>query len=388
MNSTPSLPNLLFVHHNYPAQFNYLIDILIPSFNITFISDALSKPVNENISHIRVPLDLIKSSNSFTQQLSRAEAYRLTFKELSESGYNPQYIISHSGWGSGLHLRNYFIRSKIICYSEWWFSTDCPEYSFKLPGNTYRYSTDSIANLRMRNCTFSQELLDCDLIVCPTTWQANQLPSSLFSKVIIIGDPIPTDYYIPNLSLKNPHFTTVTYASRGLEDVRCFSQFLLLLRNLPALPTTRFIIAGQDRAFYGSNSSSEFELASLKIPEINLSYVGFLKPKSYLRLLQKTDVFLYLTRPFVLSWGLLNAMSCGAKIITNKVETSSEYVSHNPENLIFNFDNFDDVIGLIVSYLENKDIRDTSLGNRQLIVERNSFNTVKAKWLEALGALG
>ena len=79
------------------------------------------------------------------------------------------------------------------------------------------------------------------------------------------------------------------------------------------------IIAGEDKVFYGGNTIKgttygEWAKKVLKdeLEDGRVVFKGRLPLKKYARLLKQSDVHLYFSRPFVVSWSLLEAMSLAA----------------------------------------------------------------------------
>jgi len=50
----------------------------------------------------------------------------------------------------------------------------------------------------LTDLNFLQDLISCDLGICPTKWQKSQFPKELQNKINVIHDGIDTDYFIPN----------------------------------------------------------------------------------------------------------------------------------------------------------------------------------------------
>ena len=59
------------------------------------------------------------------------------------------------------------------------------------------------------------------------------------------------------------------------------------------------------------------ELPMLK-DEKRITYTGLMNYENYRKMLQRTNLHCYLTHPYVTSWSLFEAVSCGTPIITNR----------------------------------------------------------------------
>src|SRR3712207_9431947 len=63
-------------------------------------------------------------------------------------------------------------------------------------------------------------------------------------------------------------------------------------------------------------------------------FVGRLKPTTLGRLLAATDLHVYLTVPFILSWSLMDAMSCGAVVLGSATAPVMEMIQDGHNGLL------------------------------------------------------
>jgi hypothetical protein len=68
-------------------------------------------------------------------------------------------------------------------------------------------------------------------------------------------------------------------------------------------------------------------LAECALDESRIHFTGHLARTDYLHLLQASDVHVYLTAPFVLSWSMLEAMSTGCALVASDVAPVAEFVT-------------------------------------------------------------
>lgn len=86
-----------------------------------------------------------------------------------------------------------------------------------------------------------------------------------------------------------------------------------------------------------------------------LHFAGSLPYSGYVKLLQISSAHVYLTYPFVLSWSLMEAMSCGALILASDTQPVKEVVEDNFNGLLFDFFKPDEIADKVDSVLDNKE---------------------------------
>jgi glycosyltransferase involved in cell wall biosynthesis len=119
----------------------------------------------------------------------------------------------------------------------------------------------------------------------------------------------------------------LSYTTRGMEPLRGFPEFLQALPALlQARPDLQVVVAGRDRQAYSypapshNGSWKEHLLAELgPFPGRERIHFTGLIPYGQLRaLMQRTDLHVYFSRPYVTSWSLFEAAACGAPIAMNE----------------------------------------------------------------------
>ena len=249
------------------------------------------------------------------RHLEMARQYRIGFDALTENGWEPNLVLSHSGWGCGTHARLAFPKANQVGYVEWWFKTRGP---------------DEI-NTHLRNQPMALELAECHQLVTPTWWQRAQLPPGVKQRCKVIGDGVDTDWFKPDPQ-KKATSPLLTYGTRGMEPTRGFPQFIQALPALlEAVPELAVEIAGEDRICYSGKPPSGYTGFGAWAKEQlqqwghRVRFVGVLEPKAYRHWLQRSWLHVYLTKPFVASWSLLEAMACGCCVIGSNNPTVKEF---------------------------------------------------------------
>ena len=137
----------------------------------------------------------------------------------------------------------------------------------------------------------------------------------------------------------------ITYIARNLEPYRGFHVFL---RALPEVqrrhPDAHILIVGADGVSYspalpGGQTYKEKYLAELG-GALDLSRIHFLGRVPYIALralFRVSSAHVYLTYPFVLSWSMLEAMSCESLLIASRTAPVEEVITHNENGLLVDF---------------------------------------------------
>jgi glycosyltransferase involved in cell wall biosynthesis len=128
-----------------------------------------------------------------------------------------------------------------------------------------------------------------------------------------------------------------------MEPYRGFPQFIEAAQLLQKKrPGVHVVIGGDDRVAYGRKAPEgktykEVLLEKFPLDPSRTHFVGSLPYNEYLKLLQCTSAHVYLTRPFVLSWSLLEAMSCGALLVASDTAPVREVITDGINGVLVDF---------------------------------------------------
>jgi glycosyltransferase involved in cell wall biosynthesis len=347
---------VLFVHREFPGQFGALAQALAadPAHQVVFVT--ASQPADTlglSLRHIAPRRSAAPTTHhylrTFESEVLIGQSTAETCSRLRRDGFVPDVIYAHCGWGVTLYLKEIFPEARLVGYFEWFYRPHDSDVDFL---DSQKMEIDRACRIRTLNASILLALTDCDLGICPTGFQKQQFPVEFHDKLVTLHDGIDTDYFSPHPDAErvfgNVDLTgisrIVTYATRGMEPYRGFPQFMraadLLLKADPEL---HIAIAGVDEVFYSRRlpeGASYKNLLLQELPELDLSrlhFLGALPIDDYRRLLQISDAHIYLTVPFVLSWSLLEAMSCGCLIIGSDTAPVREVVTHNESGLLVDF---------------------------------------------------
>jgi glycosyltransferase involved in cell wall biosynthesis len=301
--------------------------------------------------------------SDFETKAIRGEACFNAALQLKSSGFTPDVIIAHHGWGESLFVKEVWPQAKLAIYCEFFYhprGADVgfdPEFPPTDPGDACR--------LRLKNLNNLLHFEVADAGISPTHWQASTFPETFRLKITVVHDGIDTVAVAPNsavgLTLKKAdgkelsltqQDEVITFVNRNLEPYRGYHVFM---RALPELlkrrPIARVLIVGADDVSYGArptqaqNGGSKWKdiFANEVRPYISdadwqrVYFLGHLPYQHFITLLQLSSVHVYLTYPFVLSWSLLEAMSEGCAIVGSDTQPIHEAILHNETGRLVNF---------------------------------------------------
>jgi glycosyltransferase involved in cell wall biosynthesis len=393
--------NILFIHQNFPAQFKWLAPFLAKKGHLVKALSISGQSINE-ITPINYPIKHKNTSGihplalEFETKVIRGEACGLAMAELKRTGFYPDLIVTHPGWGESLFAKDVFPNSKLVNYIEFHYGKNSdgdydPEFRNESLENSFR--------LRVKN---ANNLLALDLMdagISPTHWQLSGVPLEMQKKVKVIFDGIDTNRVKPNADAKltinlggdtepltlSAGDEIITYVSRNLEPYRGYHS---LMRSLPQILSERknamVVIVGGDGVSYGAPAPEGQTWKKIFLNEakdkIDLSRVIFLGKipyDSYLKLLQVTKVHLYLTYPFVMSWSCIEAMSSGALVVGSNTPPVREFIKDKKNGVLVNFFNYSQIASEVCKALDGGRAYDIMRKNaRKTIVEKYDLNTM------------
>lgn len=370
---------ILFVHQNFPGQFKHLAPALAADPANTVVAFTMTR--EPSMQRVRVILYKPAKGTSgtvhpwvsdFETKVIRAEAVFRTALKLREEGFSPDVIYAHHGWGESLFLKDVWPRAKLLVYCEFYYHAHDfdlgfdPEFPASDPGEVCRLRLKNLNNLLHFECS--------DAGISPTRWQRSTFPEPFRSKIEVVHDGIDTDALVPAGNAYvvlngdkrlDRSAEIITFASRSLEPYRGYH---MLMRALPEVlrrrPKARVLIVGANGVSYGATAPDGKSWKDIYLNEVrhelDLSRVHFLGTLPYnyfVPLLQVSTVHVYLTYPFVLSWSLLEAMSCGCAIVASDTQPLREAVTHGETGRLVNFFDVDGLADQVCDLLERPEER-------------------------------
>ena len=323
---------LLLVHQNFPGQFRDLGPALCDRGHELMAIGSSQRPSDPRIEVLRYEHKLEERSGVNPQSKEVEEWIRRSHHvaklamALKQRGWAPDVMLAHPGWGEAMLLRQVFPSTPLVIWPELWLR---PEH---LGIDPAEMSVGQMQYLRIKNWLIDGAMADASLAVLPTRYQANTFPQQWQNKIAVVHEGVPEAMLqMPRLQqltiaegvTLGPDVPVVTFISRNLEPMRGFHTFM---RSLPSLlanhPTVQVVIVGGDEVSYSSapddgRSWREHLLEELgdQLDRERVHLFGRMPHDQLQKLYRRSDLHVYLSKAFVLSWSLLELMACGTPVL-------------------------------------------------------------------------
>lgn len=377
--------NVLFLHPTFPGQFLQLARYLgaQENHNVVYLSREQNGTrlygVNVNI-YLRPPQST-KNVRDFAKiaddaVLEGTAVARAIHELMRKTGFVPDVVIGHTGWGSTLYVKDLLPRTPLIGYFEWYYNAYGGE------------CVDDLCRIRTANAPILMNLQACDIRYTPTEWQKAQFPTTYQQGMRVIPEGVETAFFKPrnrrgfvlpraNLDLSDCN-EVVTYLSRGFEPYRGFPAFMESVRVLLGRrPHCHVVIAGNDKACYGApyakdKTWKQAEEEKGGYDKSRVHFIGHVSRDEYLTMLQASDVHVYLTKPHtILSWSCLESMGAGCCIVASNTPPVQEVVESGVNGLLADLNCPEEIAACVEEVLINKALRMQLKKNaRQTILDR------------------
>jgi glycosyltransferase involved in cell wall biosynthesis len=281
----------------------------------------------------------------------------------------PDLVVAHGGCGAPTLFLPEIVKCPIINYCEYYFALGRCDISYRIdlppaePAHFYP---------RCINAIVLASLVDCDSGYSPTAWQRQSFPKRFWPKIEVHFDGIDTELYRPRSVQRviagnavPPDTRIVTYVARGLESMRGFDQFMKVARRIyRERSDVLFVVVGSELTYYGwdklhiegpgargqgsergltpdsSPLTPSFKQWVLSQGDYDLSrfvFIDHLLPEQLAEVLCLSDLHIYLTVPFVLSWSMLDALASGCLVLASDVPPVREVIEAGVNGLVAPF---------------------------------------------------
>lgn len=351
------MADILFVHDNFPAQFGQPAYALSQrghrvmaiagekAGSVTGVEVAKFKVVREPAK------DLFALARWIEMDLLRGFLAAREAETLRDRGFDPALIVGHPGWGETMFLKDVFPRARSLIYAEYYGGAEGGELGFDPEAGPV--NLEARAWTHARNVTWAMPYLEADRILCPTPFQASLLPPALADRVSVIHEGVNTRTHAPApdaaFTLADGRTFTrdtplITFVSRKFEPLRGFHTFVRALPAvLDALPTAQVLMIGSEGTGYGADPPPEGWKARYlaevegRLDLARVHFTGKLPHEQMVRAVQASSAHVYYTYPYVLSWSLIEAMSCGALVIGSDTAPVRDVIQDGVNGLLGDF---------------------------------------------------
>ena len=407
--------HVLYVHQNFPAQFGHIARHLAkrPGWRCTFVSEMPGGNV-AGIERVQYTLGGGATkhnhfcSRTFENTVWHCDGVYRALK--ARPDIKPDLIVGHSGFGSTLFLGELYPDAPVVNLFEYYYIPHDPESDMDFRRDL-GWKIDEIKYLRSRcrNAMILLDLQNCRLGYTPTDFQRSKFPIEYAPKLRTVFDGVDRGIYHGfDETLRPPpsargsrtiagvevaaNTRVVTYVSRGFESMRGFDIFMRSAKLIAdQYPDVAFIIVGTDRIAYGGDEqyigqSKSFKQWVLEQDSYDMSkfhFVGRLSPSDLARVLASGDLHIYLTVPFVLSWSMMDGMSCGAVVLASATSPVMEMIRDGENGLLADFFKPEEIAARAVEVLRDpSSFRPLGRAAERMIIDRYSLDAVLPQMLQ------
>ncbi len=388
---------LLFVHQGFPGQYIHVLRALDTQRSHQIIGLGIEESAEELPQSVQYFRYGISRSNQpglhpwvtdIETKTIRGESCAHAASQLKEKGFTPDLICGHPGWGELLFLKDVWPEVPLLTYEEFFYNPRGFDYDFdpELQGEP---EWQQCAGIRMKTANHLLNLQASTWSITPTEFQRSSYPPAFRDRISVIHDGIDTEKACPakqprNLTLADgtvlqPEEKIVTFVNRSLEPYRgCHSMIRAIPHLQRLVPDAKLVMVGNTSGISYGAVCPEGEWKDVFLEEIEGDYdpsrvhfTGVVPYEEFIPLLQLSQAHVYLTYPFVLSWSLLEAMSCGCAVVGSDSAPVREVIEHRHNGLLVNFFRPDELAESIAELLENRSLaEELGIAARRTIVNR------------------
>ncbi len=391
---------ILFLHNNFPAQFHRIsIELAAnPENQVVFMSPYIRGDMRApRVTHFKIRKEQEQEEEKNVDFTSEHLMYAKALDSLKKRNFYPDIIHGHAAFGCIAYAKEIFPKAVVTGYFEWMYTELTEKYI-----NPSDYNTNINRAIRHAhvNMLTMGALSKVFAGITPTHWQKKQHPTEYAHKLEVLHEGIDTDFFSSSKHVRpSENFSEfleslkgkeiITYTSRALERIRGFDTFFESLKEVLAQrPRAHVVIVGKEKPAYGEYAANNtpwitFMQERVKLDTSRLSYIEFLPYNDYKNLLCISCVHIYLTAPFVLSFSLLEAMSCACLLVTSDTAPVQEVVKDGYNALMTDFSDSNALAKKIIYALENKEkLQELRLNARKTVEENFALSKLLPKQVE------
>ena len=151
-----------------------------------------------------------------------------------------------------------------------------------------------------------------------------------------------------------------------------------------------FLCVGSDRVCYGGDlnriKEETYREHILKQDNYDLDrfiFTGRVDPQDLVNVFSLSDLHIYLTVPFVLSWSLMNSLACGCTVLGSATAPVQEMITHGENGFLADFFDVDGLTDLALQVLDDPEkYRHFGEAGAKMIQESYSLEKMLPKMLD------
>ncbi len=361
---------VLFLPQSFPGPFRYTAARIAsePDSKVLFVTDSSRRDVRiPRVRRILVALPHVapmpdRAEYEVLRGIRRGNCIGTALMRLKDTGFIPEIVIAHAGQGCSLYAKDIFPQAFHVIYADGFHSQGS---TFTLLQQNKNYPTFDFAPDRVRNFFQWNALSECHMAYTSTKWQKSLYPPELSERIEVLHEGIDADFFVPK---PNERFVIdeldlshveelVTFSGRSLDTQRNFPHFLHALPQiLEARPKSHVLVMATAQA---KNEHTEHKWlenlhATYNIDSSRIHFINFKPYRDYRRLLQSSSVHVFLSKPFALSSGIFEAMSCGCLVLGPDTSPVREVIAHGQNGFLYNQLDAKNLSSTIITLLEKQ----------------------------------
>lgn len=391
--------NYLFIHNNFPGQFQHVITHLVQQPGNRVV--ALTQENQNRIAGVEVltyePFRSVTPNiHPYLLDVEQAviwgQAVHEACRRLTLMGFRPDIVIGHPGWGETLFVKDVWPDVPLLSYFEFYYRASGADVGFDT--QFYPVTLDDAPRIRVKNAVTQLAFEATDWGQCPTRWQASLHPEPMQKRMTVVHEGVDTDFASPGPgSVMLPSWDrpltqadqVVTFFARTLEPYRGFHTFM---RAVPEIqrrnPRAHILIVGREGTGYGAPPPGGSSYRALMLAELGGSidlgrvhFLGTIHHHELIEVMRISSAHIYLTYPFVLSWSALEAMSAGCLMIGSATPPVQEVIRDGQNGLLVDFFDVDGLARRVTEALEKpEEMRKLREAARRTVLKKYDLKTV------------
>ncbi len=194
--------NWLFIHQNFPGQYLHIVQRLAQceTERVVFLAHPIEKRIEGvrriNYQLIQAPCSaMYADAAEFEAAMIRAASVSRACRELARTGFRPDIVVGHNGWGELLNIKDVWPDVPVLGYFEFFYRTNGADVCFdpEFP----MFNVDR-ARIRAKNAVNLLGLQVSDAGQTPTVWQREAYPAWAQPDLHIVTEGVDLSRCCPN----------------------------------------------------------------------------------------------------------------------------------------------------------------------------------------------